>query len=150
MRKLLDLYLSVGYIGYLPFFPGTFASAACSLFVLALPSRSFFFDFFFLFLAISLSALSISFYRPERRDPPHIVIDEFIGMYITMVSHRTNLYHIFAGFILFRFFDIMKPFPVSKAEKIPGGLGILADDILAGICANLSLHMLKVLPWKVL
>jgi len=78
-----------------------------------------------------------------RRDDPRIVIDEMMGFYITMLWSTKSLYSIAIGFILFRFFDILKPFPIRPLEeRWKGGFGVVLDDVLAGIYANISLHII--------
>lgn len=71
----------------------------------------------------------------NKKDPGACVIDEVAGQMISLllVPHKTSFY--IAGFFLFRFFDILKPFPIRRLEKIPGGLGIMLDDIMAGLYA---------------
>ena len=56
-----------------------------------------------------------------------------------MAGHRASLVNILIGFVLFRIFDIAKPFPINRAERLPGGYGVMADDVLAGIFANILL-----------
>ena len=77
----------------------------------------------------------------EHGDPKQIVIDEFAGMAVALVGVGTTIEHVFLAFIAFRFFDIVKLPPINKLEKLPGGLGITADDILAGIYANIGVHL---------
>ena len=84
-------------------------------------------------------------------DPGYIVIDELAGMFITMAGHKTELITLVAGFLLFRIFDIIKPYPVGAVERLRKGYGIMADDILAGIYGNIILWLgyLTVLSiWK--
>ena len=74
-------------------------------------------------------------------DHPSIVWDEFAGLFITMAFIEPTLLNLCLGFVLFRFFDILKPWPISVLDaKVHGGLGIMADDILAGIFAFISLQ----------
>lgn len=78
------------------------------------------------------------------KDPGQIVIDETAGQSIALIFAGTNLYLFGLGFILFRLFDISKPWPISWADsKVPGGLGIMLDDILAGIIAGAILWAVK-------
>ena len=77
----------------------------------------------------------------EVHDHPGIVIDEFAGFLITMIAVPLNLYTLVLGFMLFRLFDIIKPWPISWLDrKVHGGLGIMLDDVLAGIFALGSMH----------
>jgi phosphatidylglycerophosphatase A len=71
-------------------------------------------------------------------DPKEIVIDELCGYLVATAGHPLSFSSIFCGFILFRLFDIWKPWPVCLAEnKLKGGAAIMTDDLVAGICANL-------------
>ncbi len=78
---------------------------------------------------------------PEK-DPGYIVVDELAGICVTMVGQGLDLSNLLKGFILFRIFDILKPFPIRRLEGLPKGYGIVADDILAGIYANAALLLL--------
>jgi phosphatidylglycerophosphatase A len=77
----------------------------------------------------------------KKKDPCEIVIDEVIGFWLTLVLFPLSLANLLIGFALFRFFDIVKPFPAGRAEGIQGGWGIVVDDLVAGIyaCAGLAL-----------
>jgi phosphatidylglycerophosphatase A len=72
------------------------------------------------------------------------VWDEFVGYWITMIALPFHWFWIVAGFILFRFFDILKPFPIGWLDKrVHGGLGIMIDDVLAGIFALIILQLVR-------
>lgn len=74
--------------------------------------------------------------KSEEHDSSSIVIDEVVGMWIAGIPAATNIYLWILAFVLFRFFDIVKPWPISKADRdIEGGLGVMIDDVLAGIFA---------------
>ena len=77
-----------------------------------------------------------------REDPPEIVIDEAAGFSLTLFLLPLSWFSLSLGFLLFRLFDISKPFPINRLEKIKGGFGIVLDDLLAGIYANLVLRIL--------
>ncbi|MGC9195507.1 MAG: phosphatidylglycerophosphatase A family protein [Syntrophobacteraceae bacterium] len=83
--------------------------------------------------------------KAGRSDPQEVVIDELCGYLVAMVGHPVSLLSIFTGFLLFRIFDIAKPWPIGFVDrKIRGGIGIMLDDVLAGIAANiLGLIILK-------
>lgn len=77
----------------------------------------------------------------HQKDSPRIVIDEIIGLQWTLLFMPPSLNGIFFGFIFFRFFDIVKPFPANWLQrKLPGGYGIMADDIAAALYARLALE----------
>jgi len=76
------------------------------------------------------------------KDPSKVVLDEVIGMWITMMFVPLSFLNILIGFGLFRFFDIAKPLGIRKLEQLKGGVGVMADDILAGIYANIVLQII--------
>jgi phosphatidylglycerophosphatase A len=77
-------------------------------------------------------------------DSGHIIIDEFVGFLISVIYIPHTYGYLASAFLLFRFFDILKPFPIRKLERtIKGGAGIMADDILAGIFTNLVIQIWK-------
>lgn len=79
----------------------------------------------------------------EKKDASQIVIDEVAGFLWTMFLVSPTFWHILLGFILFRFFDIVKPFPARLCQqRLPGGYGVVFDDVVAGIYANIVLLVL--------
>ena len=94
----------------------------------------------FILFAIGVSAAAEKIYR--LKDAAQIVVDEIAGLLVTFVGLPFNLQTAVAGFIIFRIFDILKPFPIRLVErKVSGGVGIVLDDVLAGIFANLILRL---------
>ncbi len=78
----------------------------------------------------------------KRSDPGCIVIDEMAGMMVTLIGLPFNPITVVIGFIIFRILDILKPFPIRNLDRgIPGGMGVVADDVAAGIIANLLLRI---------
>jgi phosphatidylglycerophosphatase A len=77
-----------------------------------------------------------------REDPGPVVIDEVAGQLVTFAGTGVGLTGVLAGFVLFRAFDVIKPWPASRLEALPGGFGIMADDLMAGLYANLTLLVL--------
>jgi phosphatidylglycerophosphatase A len=75
------------------------------------------------------------------KDDKKVVIDEVAGMCISLLFLPSTIPYIITGLVLFRFFDIVKPLYIRKAEKLPGGYGVMLDDVLAGICANILLQI---------
>jgi phosphatidylglycerophosphatase A len=73
-------------------------------------------------------------------DPGPIVIDEVVGMLITLAFMPVSLNTAIAGFVLFRIYDVIKPFPAGRLESLHGGLGVMSDDAMAAIYANLTLR----------
>ena len=81
-------------------------------------------------------------------DHPGIVWDEFAGMFVTMIAVPVTWISVLAGFLLFRLFDIWKPWPIGLLDKrVSGGLGIMLDDILAGVFAAVVLQLAIIFEW---
>ena len=76
----------------------------------------------------------------DAKDPGIIVIDEVAGMFLSVLFLPRTIPVLAAAFLLFRAFDIVKPFPVRRFERLPGGIGIMADDLAAGVYANVALR----------
>ena len=74
-------------------------------------------------------------------DARPIVIDEVMGMGLALLLVPKRLVYYIGAFILFRLFDTIKPFPARSAEKLPGGWGVMADDLVAGVYANVVVHL---------
>jgi phosphatidylglycerophosphatase A len=130
--------------GLMPKAPGTFGTLAAVPLVLIMGClgtvSSVLFLLGFIFLAVWTSGLSGKLL--EREDPGEVVIDEVAGLLLTLFFLPQTWASLSLGFVLFRFFDILKPFPIGRLERIKGGMGIVSDDLLAGIYANLLLRIL--------
>ena len=74
-------------------------------------------------------------------DPGPVIIDEVLGMLVTLAFIPVGLSGAIAGFLLFRIFDVAKPYPAGRLERLHGGLGVMADDAMAAVYANLSLRV---------
>lgn len=85
-------------------------------------------------------------------DPSEVVVDEVAGLFVTMLWLPLTVWTCVAGFLLFRLFDVLKPWPASRAERMPGGWGIMADDLVCGVMANLLIRLgialAGTMPWK--
>lgn len=93
------------------------------------------------FLAVFVSQEAEKLFR--ERDPSRVVIDEVVGFLVTMFLVAPTTAHILLGFLLFRLFDITKPFPIRACERrLPGGYGIVGDDVVAGVYANVVLQLI--------
>lgn len=115
--------------------PGTVASFAAVVFALLVPVGPV---LIILVAALGIFASGIYARSTGKEDPGEIVIDEVVGMWISLYGHSPAMF--VPAFGLFRIFDIVKPFPVGNLEKLPGGAGIMADDIAAGLLSNLVLR----------
>ena len=140
------LLLATGFgVGYSPVAPGTLGTLVAIpiyYFLWNIPSPLYeitLVGFFFLSVWISENA-EISF---GKKDDPRIVIDEMTGFLITMLWVPKTTGFIIIGFFLFRFFDIFKPFPIRRLEtRSKGGWGVVLDDVMAGVYANIVLHLI--------
>jgi len=137
-----------GYIGFIPFAPGTFGSLLgipLFYFISSLPLLPAF-SFIIAFILFSVWIAGKAEKSLKTKDPGCIVIDEIAGMGVTFFMIPFNLYLAIIGFIVFRFFDILKPFPVNYLEKrFTGGLGVVIDDVAAGIMSNIVLQIILIM-----
>jgi phosphatidylglycerophosphatase A len=144
-RRQAVLFFATGcWIGKLPRAPGTFGSllglALCQLIAPLRLTGTIFFTLFFIAFSIWIAHEAEKIFA--RKDPGSIVIDEICGILITFLGIPFHLTMAIAGFILFRLLDITKPFPICYADKkLPGGAGIVADDVMAGLVANVVLRI---------
>lgn len=146
--KPINLLASLLGAGYIPFMPGTFGSIAAYGLYLLLPNALYEGMAVWYSLAglsiISLIAVYISG-KAEKdlgTDASQIVIDELCGYFVaTLFLPKTWLIGLYA-LVLFRVFDIAKPYPINRSQKLAGGWGVVADDLLAGIYANVLLQIL--------
>jgi len=143
--RLAVFIATAGYAGYFPIAPGTVGSAAglvAYLIVWWTQSRAVEVG-----LIVGLFALGVWAGTTAERyfggiDPGPVVVDEVVGMLITLAFIPVGLSGAIVGFFLFRIFDIIKPFPAGRLEALHGGLGVMADDAMAAVYANLSLRVL--------
>lgn len=98
--------------------------------------------FVILFILLALRTAGLSSEMLEAKDPSAVVIDEVAGFLLALFFVPLTCLSVGAGFFLFRLFDVLKPFPIRRLESLRGGVGIVADDVLAGIYTNLSLRLL--------
>lgn len=137
MMKVMVKLLASGFgLGLIPKAPGTFGTLLGVALALLFPDN--------IWLVTAACVLGIWIANEgekifNQHDCPKIVIDEIAGFLIA--SYGWHNYHLIYAFILFRFFDIVKPFPVRQLQRLPGGLGVMVDDIAAGLLANLVLYM---------
>ena len=143
MTRLAVFVATVGYCGYFPIAPGTVGSAAgLVVYLLVWWTRSPVVEL--ALIAAAFAAGTWAATHAERFfggiDPGPVVIDEVLGMLVTLAFIPAGWSAMLAGFVLFRVFDVIKPFPADRLEKFHGGFGIMADDAMAGVYANLALR----------
>ena len=141
MNKLIASWFGIGYAKG----GGTYAAiVTCGIIYLFwrwLPAQSL------VFFVTGMVILLVGVYVGNKvepywgKDSYRVVIDEVAGMWITMLFIPANLWQLLIGLILFRFFDILKPLYIRRLEALPGGWGVMADDVLAGVYGNLILQV---------
>lgn len=140
------LFLATGAgSGYFPWMPGTAGSLAGILLYYSLRSmpRGPYLAFVVAFFFLAVWAAGLAEVIFGAKDPQRIVIDEIVGMLVTLALVPFSWRNVLVGFILFRVFDIWKPFPARLAQdSLPGGWGVVGDDVVAAIYANVVLHIL--------
>ena len=145
------------YLGEFPFAPGTAGSlgAVALYFAASLVFRGSALSLFALIAGVLLAVVGIrigrwaqEYYR--QRDPSEFVLDEAAGMLLALVGTTPTMWELadaaawklaLAAFLCFRLFDILKPFPAGRAERLRGGWGIVVDDLVAGIYAAVAVHL---------
>ncbi len=145
MTRLAVFLATAAYLGYFPIAPGTVGSAAgLVVYLLVWWTHA---------PAVEIALIIVVFASgvwagttAERYfggiDPGPVVIDEVLGMLITLAFIPVGVAGAIAGFVLFRIFDIVKPYPARHLERLHGGLGVMADDAMAAVYANISLRLL--------
>ncbi|MBI3493693.1 MAG: phosphatidylglycerophosphatase A [Acidobacteria bacterium] len=133
-------------VGYIPFAPGTFGSAAGLLLWAALPPSALVQSATILAVfALGSWSGGVAERHFGRTDPDQVVIDEVMGMLITLFMNPVGAWGLLGAFLLFRIADIIKPFPANRLERLPGGVGVMADDAMAAIYANIALRLMLAL-----
>ena len=144
MKGLSVFIASFGYVGYFPIAPGTAGSlAALALFAFIkwIGVPAFELGAIVAVFAIGVWAAHGTEIALGRKDPGVVVIDEVLGMLITLALLPVSLLGIVLGFLFFRVLDVIKPYPAAQLEHLHGGLGIMADDAVAGLYAHLALRV---------
>jgi phosphatidylglycerophosphatase A len=145
VTRLAVFIATAGYCGYAPVAPGTVGSAAGLLvYLLVWWSGSPIVESAAIVVLFAAGVWAAS--AAERHfggiDPGPVVIDEVVGMLMTLAFIPVGWSGALAGFVLFRIYDVIKPYPANRLEALHGGLGIMADDAMAAVYANLSLRLL--------
>ena len=153
MAKVLIKYIVTVIVGLLPGAPGTYGSALVAGIAAAwlwfggwALSGPWYLAFILVLTALALltcrAALTYKVFGDDQ-DPSPVVIDEAVGMAMAMYGITALDWRLAAAFIAFRFFDILKPFPVGWSQKLPGQWGIVIDDMLAGLYAWLAVWLMQ-------
>lgn len=146
MFEKLTRFLASGLgLGYLPVAPGTFGTVlgAALFFWFRHKPHFWFLEFTVIFAVASIVIAHLAEKKFKQKDCQKIVIDEVAGVLCCYAFVSFNVYNLVLGFILFRLFDVAKIFPANVAQnKLPGGLGVVGDDLVAGVQAGILLYYL--------
>jgi len=141
LSKTISTFLGVGYV---PLAPGTATSAiAVLLYKLCLHKLSWTLYLLTVFVLFFIGVFASSKYSSELndKDPRRITIDEAVGQLLVLFRMEENWLLLLASFLLFRFFDVIKIYPIKKIEALPQGWGIMLDDIVAALYAGIIIHL---------
>ena len=144
MNRLAMFLATAGYVGFFPIAPGTAGSAVGLLVYAAVRSAhsaSLEIGVIVVTLVVGIWAAGVV-ERALGKDPGPVVLDEVLGMLITLALLDVSVSGALVGFFIFRVLDVLKPFPAGRLEHLHGGSGIMLDDAMAGIYANLVLRLL--------
>ena len=141
---MIKFFATGAYLGFLPKAPGTFGSflGIPLAYAFLLFGQFFYLIATFVFVLFSIVMAELYDRRLEEHDSQTIVIDEVAGYLVALVAIPFQWPYILLAFVLFRIFDIFKPYPLSALDRIPGGIGIVLDDVGAGLITNIILHLL--------
>ena len=147
MRRLGLFVATCGYLGYVPVAPGTFGSALGLVVFFAVRSSGSVtveLSVIALLFAVGLWCGTVAEHHFGGIDPGPVVLDEVLGMLVTLALLPVNTAGAIVGFLVFRVLDVLKPWPSARFEKLPGGLGVMSDDAMAAIYGNLVMRGLIV------
>lgn len=140
MKALSTFIATFVYTGFFPFAPATFATFVFLALYWLVPGGEWLAHWAVLLATMVISIpTSTRVERTHGKDPSCVVIDEVVGIQIALVGATPTLMGVAAAFVLFRIFDIAKPFPIHRLQSLPGGWGIVADDALAGVYTRVVL-----------
>jgi phosphatidylglycerophosphatase A len=145
MNKIIIFFSSVGYLGYIKRAPGTFGSLAGLLLWLFFMPDSIAIQLSSLLaifiISIFFSSLAENIYN--TKDDQRIVIDEVAGMWFSLALLPKTFLFFLLGFLLFRLFDIKKPWVIKSVQEFKSGFGVVIDDVSAGLIVNFILHIVN-------
>lgn len=146
MQRLALLIATVGGIGHAPLAPGTVASAATAVALGLLPaSRPALVMLVVAVIVVGTWAAQDAERSLGGKDPGAIVIDEVAGMAVSVIALPLTPAVLLAGFLLFRVFDVVKPYPANALQRLRGGVGVMIDDLVAGLYALVLLLVARAL-----
>jgi phosphatidylglycerophosphatase A len=150
LRRIGVFIATCAYVGYAPVAPGTFGSAiGLAVFYVVRHQRSTTVE---VAAIVALAAVGLwSATEAEHHfggiDPGPVVIDEVVGMLITLAFIPVNMAGAIVAFLIFRFLDVVKPWPARRLEQLPGGFGVVLDDMMAGVYGNIVMWgLVRLMP----
>lgn len=148
MWKLIVSGFGLGYIPIAPGTMGAIGALAPAILILNYAQNPY---LILGFLSLIFTILGIIGSNKLKflwgKDPSRIVVDEMVGMWISLMWVGSGWISLLTAFAIFRFFDIVKPLGIRKTEQLPGGIGVVSDDILAGIYTNLIMQIaFRIIP----
>jgi phosphatidylglycerophosphatase A len=138
MEKIYKFLVTFFYLGCSPYAPGTMGTLGAAALYGVLWALNLAHVALLTILLVSVSLLTCwlgtwAEHHVQKKDPQFVVLDEVAGFFLTVILFRPSWVVMVGGFFLFRLFDIWKPYPIHKLEQLPGGVGILVDDLMAGV-----------------
>tara|TARA_B100000401_G_C52104291_1_gene392708 strand:+ start:28 stop:471 length:444 start_codon:yes stop_codon:yes gene_type:complete len=136
LERISELFCTSLGIGYTPFFPGTIASFIILPLVWFIKNEfglSLFLLLIFFFSILSHYFIKILILNKTEKDPKFIIVDEYIGQSIALIFCNEKISEYLISFLLFRFFDILKPYPIKYFNNMKNASGVILDDIVAGL-----------------
>lgn len=145
MRSIGLFLATCAYVGHVPVAPGTAGSAVgvavfYALRALGLPLAEL--AAVVVIFAVGVWASGVAERHWQRTDPGPVVIDEVVGVLLTLLWLPLSGFGVFVGFLTFRVLDVVKPWPAARFESLHGGLGVMADDAMAGVYSHLVMRLL--------
>lgn len=140
-NRIINIITTFFYVGYLPFIPGTFGSlAGIGVYYLIKSSIVIYILIILVLAVLGFLAAGQAGRMFNTKDPRYVVIDEVVGMLLSLLFLPYDLKVVIMGFFVFRLMDTLKPYPISIIERLKGAKGIMGDDIIAGIYTNIILQ----------
>tara|TARA_B100000401_G_scaffold340671_1_gene238971 strand:+ start:65 stop:529 length:465 start_codon:yes stop_codon:yes gene_type:complete len=149
MKILIENFVTLFRIGQIPFAPGTLGSIfAIVIWFIFIQYFSIFYYYALIFIIFLISFRIVDYYLniEKKEDPSEVIIDEFIGQSLPLLFLlEFNIYEVLLAFSTFRIFDIFKIYPVNIAENIKGSIGVILDDLIAGVYSLIIVLVYRIL-----
>jgi phosphatidylglycerophosphatase A len=142
-RRLAHLVGTFFYVGFVPVVPATWTSLVVGLLYLLVPLQGWWLQGGFLVLCLLAGVPACTALEEDfGPDPKQATVDEAAGMAVSLLGVAPTPIHALLAFVLFRFFDVVKPWPGRRAEHLPGGWGVMADDVVAGLYTRAAMAVI--------